>query len=334
MIDISVIIPVYNAAGLLKRCLDSILAQKGGYSYEVLLVDDGSTDNSVGVIESYKNPCFKIFRQKNIGPSVARNKGIKEARGKYIAFIDADDYWGDCYIAKTVGFLDQYEDCVAASVVCKNITVSGKCYNPNCYYEEEGIGLVNNESGDSTHTPFILNEFYTYWANYCHVGTCSTTMKADVAKQVLMREDLRISEDYEFWLLLASYGKWGIIPEPLYVSDGTGTLVNQEAWIARMKRRWENAPAIEVWERRIIERKPELKENASYRYAIGRVSRNLTYCQLLSGRTALARSEAMKYGAYFTKDAIGKLMNIAKWTPLTWWGLCKFLKYREYHRFK
>ena len=334
MTDISVIIPIYNASALIRRCLDSILAQKGNYSYEVLLVDDGSTDDSVAVIESYDNPCFRVFRQQNAGPSKARNKGVQEAKGRYVAFIDADDYWEDSYIEKTVSFLDQHEDCVAASVVCKNIAVSGKSYNPNCYSEEDGTGHVNNESGINTQTPFVLNDFYTYWANYCHVGTCSTTMKADVAKQVLMREDLRISEDYEFWLLLASYGKWGIIPEPLYVSDGTGTLVNQEAWIARMKRRWENAPAIAVWERRIIERKPELKENESYRYAIGRVSRNLAYCQLLSGRTTLARSEAMRYGTYFTRDAIGKLMNIAKWTPLTWWGLCKFLKYREYHRFK
>lgn len=333
MIDISVIIPVYNAGALIKRCLDSIIAQKDGYSYEVLLVDDGSTDDSVVVIESYNNPRFRVFRQQNAGPSKARNKGIREAKGRYLAFIDADDYWEDSYIKKTVAFLDQHEECVAVNVVCKNISVSGKSYNPNCYSEENGIGLVNNESGINTQTPFVLNDFYTYWSQYCHVGTCSTTMKADVAKQVLMREDLRISEDYEFWLLLASYGKWGIIPEPLYVSDGTGTIVSQEAWIARMKRRWENAPAIEEWERRIIERKPELKEKDSYRYAIGRVSRNLTYCQLLSGRTKLSRSEAMKYGRYFTKDAIGKLMNMAKWSALTWWGLCKFLKYREYHRF-
>ena len=78
-IDISVIIPVYNAATLLPRCLNSILAQKGGYEYEVLLIDDGSTDDSVEIIESYKNPHFKVFRQENAGPSKARNKGLLEA---------------------------------------------------------------------------------------------------------------------------------------------------------------------------------------------------------------------------------------------------------------
>lgn len=334
MIDISIIIPVYNASALIKRCLDSILAQKGGYTFEVLLVDDGSKDNSVEIIESYEDERFKVFKQQNAGPSKARNKGIKEAQGRYITFIDADDYWEDTYIEKTVAFLEAHQECVAVNVVCKNISIGGNGYNPHNYRDEDHHTGVLNNADEYTKHPFVLNDFYTYWAQYCHVGTCSTTMMTDVAKQLLMREDLRISEDYEFWLLLASYGKWGIVPEPLYISDGTSIIVDQEAWISKMKKRWENAPTIEVWEHRIVERMPELKENESYKQAIGRVSRNLTYCQLLSGRTSLARSEAMKYGAYFTKDAIGRLMNIAKWTSLTWEVLCEFLKYREYHRFK
>ena len=331
MIDISVIIPVYNASALIRRCLDSVLAQEGGYSYEVLLVDDGSTDDSVSVIDSYNNPCFKVFRQQNAGPAAARNKGLKEVKGRYVTFIDADDCWENTYIKKTVGFLEQHEECVAVNVVCKNIAVSGNSYSPNCYHDENGI---KNEMGEYTRNPFVLHDFYTYWAQYCHVGTCSTTIKAEIAKKVLMREDLRVSEDYEFWLLTASYGKWGIIPEPLYRSDGTDVLVNEEAWLSKMKRRWENAPAIDVWEKRIIERMPELKSNISYMYAIGRVSRNLTYCQLLSGRVALARQEAKKYGKYFPKDGIGRLMNIMKGTVWSWWLLCKLLKYREYHRFR
>ena len=331
--DISVIIPVYNAAALIRRCLDSILAQKGDYAYEVLLVDDGSTDDSVDIIESYQNPCFKVFRQQNAGPAAARNRGLEEAKGEYVCFLDADDYWEDTYLEKTVGFLESHAACVTASVVCKNITVSGKSFNPSCFVEKDGGYYIKDEAGVDCNKPFVIQDFYTYWAKYCHVGTCSTTMKTDIAKRVLMREDLRVSEDYEFWLLLASYGLWGIIPEPLYVSDGTGIIINQEAWIGRMKRRWANAPAIENWERRIIERKSELRNNESYRRAIGRVSRNLTYCQLLSGRTALARSEAKKYGGYFPKDAIGRLMNLCKRTSLTWWPLCRFLKYRENHRF-
>ena len=333
MAELSIVIPVYNASALIRRCIDSILAQKGTYAYEVLFVDDGSTDDSVDVINSYDNPNFKVFQQQNAGPAAARNRGIMEAQGRFLAFIDADDYWENTYMEKTLGFLEAHDDCVAVSVVCKNIAVSGKSYNPKSYVEEECVGYVRNEEHVIVNEPFVIGDFYTYWADECHVGTCSTTMKTDFAKKVLMREDLRVSEDYEYWLLLATYGKWGMVPEALYVSDGTGLLTGQKAWIDKMVRRWENASSIGVWEERIIERRPDLYKNESYKRAIGRVSRNLTYCQLLSGRTALARSEAKKYGAYFTKDAIGKLMNLAKWTPVTWWMLCRFLQYREFHRF-
>jgi hypothetical protein len=101
-----------------------------------------------------------------------------------------------------------------------------------------------------------------------------------------------------------------------------------------MQRRWHNAPTLKDWERRIVCQNPALRETESFWMAEGRVARNLTYCQLLSGRTELARQEALTYGNYFVKDAIGKLMNLCKHTSLTWWILCKVLLYREYHRFK
>lgn len=332
MIDISVIIPVYNAGPLIKRCLDSVLAQKGDYTYEVLLIDDGSTDDSVEIIKSYNNTKFKIFQQKNAGPATARNKGIKEAQGKYITFLDADDYWENTFFEETISFLSKNTECVAVSVVCKNITISGICYNPSLYTNCKERCCVKNELRELEYTPFILKDFYRYWAHERHVGTCSTTINSMIAKQISMRKDLRVTEDYEFWFLLAIYGKWGIVPKPLYVSDGTDIVRTQEDWLAKMKRRWENAPSIEDWQKRIVERKPNIINDMGYKYAIGRVSRNLTYCQLLSGRIKLARSEAKKYGKYFPKDTIGRLMNFSKHTSLTWRALCKLLKYREYHR--
>lgn len=178
--------------------------------------------------------------------------------------------------------------------------------------------------------PIVLKDFMSYWASYCHVGTCSTTMRTEQVKQSGgMRTDLRVTEDYEFWLYLSTFGKWGLIPEVLYISDG-GDVTQSQGWLSKMERRWKNAPSIAEWEKRIITRLPELTN--SYQKAKGRVSRNLTYCQLLSDRLNLSRKEALHYGKYFIKDPIGKLMNLAKYTPLTWWILAKFLKYREYHR--
>lgn len=327
--DLSIIIPVYNASLLINRCLDSIFHQSTQYIYEVILVDDGSTDNSVEIIKARKEENIILFQQKNAGPSVARNKGVELAHGKYITFIDADDYWEDGYIASLVGFLEKHQECVAASCVCKNLALGKTAsFNPSSYQK----GMVLDEMENRTNKPFVLKDFYSYWAKECHVGTCSTVIRTDIArKSGGMRTDLRVSEDYEYWFTIASMGKWGVVPKVLYVSDGDA-VTSANGWLNKMKKRWDNAPTIAEWERRILSITPSLAKENGYQYAIGRVSRNLTYCQLLSGRTHLARQEALKYGNYFTKDAIGKLINLAKWTPVTWWGLCKFLKWREWHR--
>ena len=92
-IEFSIIIPVYNAENSLDRCLRSILNQSFP-NFEVILVDDGSTDNSNGLCRSYvdSDTRFKLFSQQNQGPSAARNQGLDVAKGNYIVFVDSDDY--------------------------------------------------------------------------------------------------------------------------------------------------------------------------------------------------------------------------------------------------
>lgn len=314
--DLSIIIPVYNASKLLERCLDSIFEQKTQYSYEVILIDDGSTDNSIEIIKRRKEPNIILYQQQNSGPSVARNKGVELAKGNYCAYLDADDYWMQGFIEKTISFLKSHTDCIAVNVAQRHLSVTGEHISPCCYTTYK--------------SPFILENFFTFWANNMHVCTGSVTIRTDIIRESGgMRSDLRITEDLEFWALLATYGGWGFIPEILFVSDGRDVTQSQ-GWLRKMERRWENAPSISEWEKRIITRLPEQSE--SYKKARGRISRNLTYCQLLSDRLSLSRHEAIKYGHYFTKDPIGRLMNLAKYTSLTWWMLAKFLKYREYHR--
>ena len=96
---ISVIIPVYNSQDTLNRCLDSIL-DTDYEDYEIILVNDGSTDNSAKCIEEYvmANSRIRLINQKNSGPSVARNVGIESALGDIITFIDSDDYVENNYL--------------------------------------------------------------------------------------------------------------------------------------------------------------------------------------------------------------------------------------------
>lgn len=313
--DLSIIIPVYNAAPLLNRCLDSIFNQTTQYTYEVILVDDGSTDNSIEIIKSRKEKNINLYQQKNSGPSVARNKGIELAKGEFITFLDADDYWNNGYIEQTVSFLLNNNECIAVTVGQKHIAIGRMPFF--CPVLE-------------TKVPFVIDNFYSFWAEYQHVGTCSTTMRTSVVKKTNgQRTDLRVTEDWEFWFYLASFGKWGMIPEVLYVSDG-GEVTRKEGWLKKMQIRWNNAPSVEEWQNRLVNR-VEL-DSESYKKAVGVVARNLCYCQLLSGRKELSRNEALKYGRYFLKDKIGRLMNIAKYNSFTWDLLVKLLQYREYNR--
>ncbi len=92
---LSIIVPLYNVESYIIQCLDSLYFQKlDEEEFEVIVVDDGSTDKSLLLVKEYqlKHKNIRIFEQKNAGPSVARNRAIKEASGKYILFVDSDDY--------------------------------------------------------------------------------------------------------------------------------------------------------------------------------------------------------------------------------------------------
>lgn len=97
---ISVVVPVYNVADYLPECLDSLLAQTYPF-FEVVAVNDGSTDSSLAILERYSNqdPRITIVSQRNGGLAAARNTGVTNARGEYIAFVDSDDYVEELYLS-------------------------------------------------------------------------------------------------------------------------------------------------------------------------------------------------------------------------------------------
>ncbi len=105
---VSVIIPAYNAASFIKDAIESVLAQQYP-SIEVIVVDDGSNDDTASIAESF-NPPVICHRQENGGPPVARNRGLAMAHGEYIAFLDADDLYEPARIQLQIGKLRQNPD--------------------------------------------------------------------------------------------------------------------------------------------------------------------------------------------------------------------------------
>ncbi len=128
---ISIIIPVYNVEKYLRECLDSILNQTY-QDFEVICIDDGSTDKSLEILEEYakKDSRFSILKQNHKGAGSARNKGIETAQGKYVQFLDSDDYFEPDMLEKLLNTAEKYQAdltvCSAGKVDRKgNITESG-----------------------------------------------------------------------------------------------------------------------------------------------------------------------------------------------------------------
>lgn len=155
-IEISVIIPVYNTEQYVEECLDSLIEQQF-QNWECLLIDDGSIDNSGNICDRYakKDSRFKVFHIENSGVSAARNLGLENTSGKYIAFIDSDDTVEPRYLSVL------YEAMIQIS---PELTVCG--YKRIYLSEEEivtatqGIIVIGNQ--DSHHFVELNRKFLLY----------------------------------------------------------------------------------------------------------------------------------------------------------------------------
>jgi len=106
----SVVIPLYNKEAYIEQTIQTVLKQSFE-DFEVIVVDDGSTDNSLKKAQTFTDPRIKIYSKKNEGVSVARNYGIEKATFAYIAFLDADDYWEHDYLVEMSKLIQDFPDC-------------------------------------------------------------------------------------------------------------------------------------------------------------------------------------------------------------------------------
>ena len=110
---LSVIIPLYNKAPYVKKALESVCHQT--YSdYELIVINDGSTDDSCMIAEKYLQGMdginYQLITQENAGVSAARNNGVAQASGEYISFLDADDWWEPTFLEKMAKFIEDYPE--------------------------------------------------------------------------------------------------------------------------------------------------------------------------------------------------------------------------------
>lgn len=147
-IDLSIVVPVYNYVDIIESNIDSILNQKTEYNYQLIIVDDGSTDGAADVLKRYAdNPKVKLIFQKNAGIGAARNTGINNADGKYLMFIDCDDIVHDDIVETLMNkaYSENYDMVMCAHNLSKERNSAIYEIVPNVYPKYNLIGYKNGD---------------------------------------------------------------------------------------------------------------------------------------------------------------------------------------------
>lgn len=188
-ISVSIIIPTYNRNNTIGEALESVLNQS--YQHiEIIVIDDGSTDDTEKFIKHHFKR-VKYFYQNNAGPGAARNNGIKEARGEYIAFLDSDDLWSKDKLELQVKFLQSNPDVALCCTDFKEIS-------PN---------KVIHESVHD-HMPVKNGYVFEHLLKHQFIKTSTVMVRADTLKETgLFHETLRAFEDRYLWFNIARIGK-------------------------------------------------------------------------------------------------------------------------------
>jgi glycosyltransferase involved in cell wall biosynthesis len=212
---ISVVIPTYNRVSFLKDAIGSVLSQSYR-DFELIVVDDGSTDETPELLLSYGKK-IKVITKANKGPSAARNRGIKAAKGKWIAFLDSDDVWKPDKLEKQVQFIKDNPDikiCQTEEIWIRN----GKRVNPRKKHE--------------MHSGWI----YEQCLPLCIVSPSSVMIHRDVFEKVgFFDETMPACEDYDLWLRIAPYYPICLVREKLIVKQG-GHVDQQSRVVASLDR--------------------------------------------------------------------------------------------------
>jgi glycosyltransferase involved in cell wall biosynthesis len=197
---ISVIIPTYNRQDFLQKAIDSVLAQTYPH-YELIIVDDGSEDNTPELVASYKNDIVYI-RQANSGPAAARNTGIQAARFPMLAFLDSDDWFAGNKLERQLNAM-QANPAFLISHTQETWFRNGKVLNQKAKHKKNG-GNIFSQS-----------------LKLCAVSMSTVMIRKEIFDTYgLFDEEFSCCEDYEFWLRVSAKEDFLLIDEPLTLKDG------------------------------------------------------------------------------------------------------------------
>ncbi|HEX7970918.1 MAG TPA: glycosyltransferase [Thiobacillus sp.] len=238
---ISIVTPCYNAASFVLKSVESVLAQTFS-DFELIVVNDGSSDDSLAILKTIDDPRLVVIDQPNGGVMAARNHGIRVARGTYLAFLDADDGWREDFLERMHGALAARPDTVLA------------------YCGWQNLGLPGARSD-----PFVPPDYENEGKAEALLYECRWPIHAVLVKRALVveagafDETIRTAEDYWLWLRIAPQNPIVRVPEVMsyYLHHGNQRSTAKNA-LCKALDRWHIR-------RNFIERYPEQVAHLSRR---------------------------------------------------------------------
>ena len=229
---VSIIIPVYNAEKFLSETIESVIAQT--YTdWEIIAVDDGSTDRSREILRKYEQRLplkIRVITQKNSGVSIARNNAIAIAKGEYIAFLDHDDLWLPDKLEKQVELLDSNKEL-------------GLVYSDSYVIGEKG-NLTRRKTLFESVKPFRGNAFNElFYDNF--IPLLTAIIRKEVLNKVGMFDPkYKIAEEYDLFLKIAEYYPVDFVEQPLAKYRIHDKSVSRNSGVAPVS---ENFQIVEYW---------------------------------------------------------------------------------------
>ena len=251
---VSIIIPVYNSEKTVAEALESVAAQT--YTdYEIIVVNDGSGDQSKSIIKKYMRPPLDItyVEQANKGPAAARNAGLRLAKGEFIAFLDADDTWDRDKLARQIKLFEENPGLGLVYCDMKHV-VDGRVVH-DAYLREKGY----TQATEGRIYDNLLKENFIFTPAVLVKKSCLDAVGG-------FREDLKIGEDFDLWLRIAAVFPVGMVAGSLVTRHRhTGNITRDRALYAKC--------LIRVYEDQLIKN----RDNAQRRALIGKKLEDLNF---------------------------------------------------------
>ncbi len=193
---LSVVMSVYNGERWLREAVESVLGQTLG-DFELLVIDDGSTDGTLGILEHYRDPRLRVSRQPRAGLTISLNRGVRLTTAPLVARLDADDVALPERFVRQVAFLEAHPEAGLLGTGCHDVGPSGEIaatYRPPANHPEIRRALIR-------HNPFVHS---------------SVMLRREALERAgFYDERLQVAQDYDLWVRMSRVTRLANLPEPL-----------------------------------------------------------------------------------------------------------------------